>query len=183
MRCAGRPSKLSPEVRDAIVQAVLEGCYPEVAAAAVGIGRTTFYRWMQLGEASERGPYRDFWECIKQANAAAEKEVVSVIKGHMKKEWQAGMTYLERRFPDRWAKMQRIEHTGPNGKDLFDAEKFLSHPTLAPLRIEDRRRVAAGLHKLLPMLAAAAGEADEDEAVEAIEAEPEGEQSPDGTAT
>ena len=33
----------------------------------------------------------------------------------MADDWRAAMTYLERRFPDRWGRRQRHEVSGPDG--------------------------------------------------------------------
>lgn len=173
----GRPTKLTPAVQAKIVAGVERGNYGEVAAALAGVSRASFFRWLARGEAEEQGPFRDFRDAIKEAESAGEDYAVEMVRKAMPGNWQAAMTYLERRHPDRWARKQHVEHTGPGGKDLFDAERLLSHPTLAPLSPVDRRRVAAGLRKVLPMLAAAAGEADEAEAVEVTDAESAGGQS------
>jgi len=171
----GRPTKLTPEIQSKIVDAVKIGNYPEVAAQAAGVGERTYYRWMEKGEEASSGIYRQFWQAIKEASAVGEVLAVESVRKHMGDNWQSAMTYLERRHPQRWARMQRVEHTGLQGKDLFDGAALLAHPTLAPLTLEDRRRVAAGLRKALPLLAAAAAQEDED--ADAIEAEPDDEQS------
>jgi len=158
----GRPSKLTPEVQKKIVDAIKLGSYAEVAAALAGVHPGTYYRWMQLGEAASSGKYYEFRESVKEANAFSEAYAIAMVRKAMPENWQAAMTYLERRFPDRWTRMQRLEHTGAQGKDLFDASALAAHPAVAPLPPDDRRRIAAGLRKLLPMLAAVGGEDDEE---------------------
>ncbi len=56
MATTGRPSKLTPDLQKQVVQLIIAGCYPEVAAGACGVSRTTFYEWMQraAGEHPER---------------------------------------------------------------------------------------------------------------------------------
>ena len=75
---AGRKSKLTPDVEQQIVAYIRSGAFDWVAAQAAGIGRTTFYRWMQAGENGE-GPYDSFYAAVREARAvarvAAEMEV------------------------------------------------------------------------------------------------------------
>jgi hypothetical protein len=105
----GRPSKLTPEVHAHIVKAIKIGNYAQVAARSAGIGETTFYRWLEQGEAEEAGIYRDFWEAVKEAEAASEMTAVQHILNAMEGSWQAAMTYLERRYSDRWKRRDRQE--------------------------------------------------------------------------
>ena len=75
---AGRKSKLTEQVQQQIVSYMRAGAFDWVAAQAAGIGKTTFYRWMQSGEAGRR-PYANFYEAVcearAQARVAAETEV------------------------------------------------------------------------------------------------------------
>ncbi len=75
---AGRKSKLTPDVEQQIVVYIRSGAFDWVAAQAAGIGRTTFYRWMQAGETGE-DPYGSFYTAVREARAvarvAAEMEV------------------------------------------------------------------------------------------------------------
>ena len=68
---AGRRTKLSPEVHQQIVAIIRAGSYDWVAAEAAGIGKSTYYRWMERGEASAAEPYRSFWSAVRQARAQA----------------------------------------------------------------------------------------------------------------
>ena len=68
---AGRRTKLSPEVHQQIVAFIRAGAYDWVAAEAAGIGTSTYYRWMERGEASAAEPYRSFWSAVRQARAQA----------------------------------------------------------------------------------------------------------------
>ena len=67
----GRPTLLTPELQETLVSYVRQGAYDWVAAETVGIGRTTFYRWMAEGEAKPRGKYREFWVKVSRARAEA----------------------------------------------------------------------------------------------------------------
>lgn len=75
---AGRKTKLTDELQQQIVSYIRAGAYDWVAAQATGIGKTTFYRWMQAGERG-RQPYAGFFAVVREARAvarvAAEMEV------------------------------------------------------------------------------------------------------------
>ena len=108
----GRPTKLTPETQDSIVEAIREGMYQEIAAATVGISTSTYYRWMERGQTGqpEDEPYREFREAIEKGRAEAERAKLKVISREAEKgNWTAAAWWLERSFPARWGR--RIEHT------------------------------------------------------------------------
>lgn len=76
---AGRKTKLTAETQQMIVSYIRAGAYSWVAAEAAGIGKSTFYRWMERGEAASSGLYHEFYEAVREARAqarvAAEMEV------------------------------------------------------------------------------------------------------------
>ncbi len=123
----GRPSKLTPEIQEAIVRLVAAGNYPETAAKAAGITGRTFYYWMARGRKARGGEFLQFFRAIKKATAEAEIRELSIIKqavegGQVVKrtsrtlkdgtvivterftvgDWRAAAWRLERRFPMRW---------------------------------------------------------------------------------
>lgn len=57
----GRPTELTPEVKEAILQAYGLGCYLETAAAYAGIGEATLRTWLRRGakEIKRRKKYRE----------------------------------------------------------------------------------------------------------------------------
>ena len=119
----GRPTKLTPEVQAAICEALRAGNYAEVAARYAGIGSTTFYRWMERGAADmaagKATPFSEFSDAIKKAETDAEVRAVAIIQKAMPKNWQAAMTYLERKFPKRWSRGERREVSGPEGGPII----------------------------------------------------------------
>lgn len=70
----GRPSKLTPELQDQLIERIERGVDPDVAAQAAGIDRATYYRWMKAGREDEAGktPLGRF--AIEVARACAERE-------------------------------------------------------------------------------------------------------------
>lgn len=82
-------------------------------AGALGIGRRTFYTWLQKGEEDyERGVsslYRQFYEAMEESRSLAETEAVKGILEAGKKQWQALAWFLERRYPERWGLKKRSD--------------------------------------------------------------------------
>jgi hypothetical protein len=119
---------LTPTVADAIVECVRAGNYANVSAAAAGIHKTTYFAWMNRGEAASealsRGDpvedselaFADFHDRVRQAEAEAEMAAVASVR-EAKGGWQAHMTYLERRFPARWRRMDGIKHSGARSNE------------------------------------------------------------------
>jgi hypothetical protein len=107
-----RPTKLTPEVAERIVNAIRAGNYAEQSGRAAGISPATYYRWMKAGEKAPRGQKRDFYEAVKSAEAEAEVYAVAIIRKAMADDWRAAAHYLERRYPKRWRRHETREHTG-----------------------------------------------------------------------
>ena len=108
----GCRSKLTPEVQETITKVIRAGNYAFIAAEYVGISQTTFYRWLELGEQEEAGPYWEFRDAVKRAAREAEVRAVATVQKHMGTNWQAAMTYLERKFPKRWGRRMDVTSAG-----------------------------------------------------------------------
>lgn len=113
-----RPTKLTQEVQDRIMQAVQAGNYLDTAANFAGIDGSTMRRWVQKGEAPNAPePYRSFCTALKSARAAAEVRSVALIQqAATGGTWQAAAWYLERSYPERWGRT-RVEVTGGQDGD------------------------------------------------------------------
>ena len=129
----GRPSKVSPELTQQVVDALLDGNYMETAAAVVGISKSTLYRWLRKAEELEVNalelaaeaedlepdlysyvdpadwPLLDFRHSVKSAEAWAEAELLRKARA-AGLGWQAFMTILERRHPQRWGRRKSFDH-------------------------------------------------------------------------
>lgn len=135
----GRPTKLddvillpdgkggqTPRIRwEVIVERVRAGQYPEQAAASVGVGRSTFYRWKSLGEdrvehgkiRRARAEYRSFAEALARAEAEGEMVHIAHVSKAASSDWRAAAWFLERRAPARWRKRDSLWHGGPGEGD------------------------------------------------------------------
>lgn len=135
----GRPSRLTPELTEAIVYLVLEGNYLETAAQANGVAPSTLHYWRRRGQdawaraeeaVEDRNEllgdgiydrtdpaewvYLDFLDALKTAEAYAETELLRrASAGGFG--WQAPMTVLERRHPARWKRREARELEGADG--------------------------------------------------------------------
>lgn len=104
-----RPTRLTPKVAQSICEIVKDGVSPEIAAAAAGIGRTAYYDWRSRGRVQPDTIYADFNEMLEQALAECEARAARVVVNAFPDSWQAAMTLLERRFPDRWGRRERVD--------------------------------------------------------------------------
>ena len=111
----GRPTKLTPEVQTTIVNALASGVYLETAASVAGISRDTLNAWLKNGAQCKSGVQKDFSDAIKKALATAETRLVDTVNLASQQQWQAAMTLLERRWPQRWGRVERHENTGEGG--------------------------------------------------------------------
>ncbi len=115
-RKAGRRSKLTTELRKEICDLIGEGSYAVVAAQAVGIAESTYYLWKRRGQADldadETTIYSEFSQSLKKAECEVEmKAVACVLDAAENGKWVAAMTFLERRWPQRWSRGERREHS------------------------------------------------------------------------
>jgi len=118
----GRKTKLTPEVQTAIVQAVARGLPYCHARRLAGVGRSTFFNWMALGENLRVGTlYRDFRDAVKRADAQFVVEALGHIQAAGKKQWQAYAWLLERRFPEDFGRREYVDH---RVEAMDDSEEF-----------------------------------------------------------
>jgi transposase len=114
----GRKVALTVEVADRIVQLLRAGNYVETAVAAAGIGRATFYEWLERGvpegSAQADAPFRAFRERVDRAKAEGEARNVALIVKAAATNWHAAAWMLERQYPDRWGR-PGTQRTGGGG--------------------------------------------------------------------
>ena len=97
-----RPSKYTPEVVARIVEALEQGATYEAAAAHAGVHYDTLNEW--------RKGFPEFSEALKKAEAEAELHWLEQIESAAAAgAWQAAAWRLERRYPERWGKRERVD--------------------------------------------------------------------------
>jgi hypothetical protein len=110
-------SKLTPELQEKILLHLRVGAYVETAAACAGIHKDTFYEWMKKG-ARGMAPYAAFAAAVNKAVAESESRDLATILKAAQSQWQAAAWRLERRFPEKYGRNDRlkvdakIEHDG-----------------------------------------------------------------------
>lgn len=118
----GRPSKLTKQMHDSIVQSIAEGNYIETAAALNDVTKKTVYEWLKLGRREETGKHRRFLNAVLKAQAEVEKRFLDYVEAGAFKDWRAAAWRLEHMRPRRYAQKQRIEHTGKRGGPIETRE-------------------------------------------------------------
>lgn len=101
--------KLTPEFIDLFCNMIAHGHYIETACKAMRVPHSTFQSWMRVGKNADSGAYRDFYERVMQADAAAETYALDKWRNYFDKDWKASATFLARRFPDRWSERRYIK--------------------------------------------------------------------------
>lgn len=103
-RRGGQPTRLTPQLQEAIIVMLKRGNYRMVACEAVGIGYNTFKRWMKTGEQIPDGLYGQFRAAVVQAERDAESEAVAWILAAGRGDPKHLQWFLERKYPQRWGK-------------------------------------------------------------------------------
>ena len=92
----GRPSALTPDICERIVQAKKAGCPDWVAAQSAGISTTTYYELLRRGEAEEAGPHRELYEAVERATGEAYLHAMVAWRRGMAESWRAAVAYVDR---------------------------------------------------------------------------------------
>jgi len=100
----GRPSKLDDARVEDLVKWLKLGYYIEDACTMAGIGKTTYYRWLEKAEEGI-AEFQDFRDSVQKARAEAEgAHIMNIRKAADNGVWQASAWYLERSHPSKWGK-------------------------------------------------------------------------------
>ncbi len=103
---------MTNKVRDAIINGIRLGLTHERSAQLAGINVRTFYLWRQKGLAGKAPVYVRFVQALKKAEVEGEAAAINeIVKAAKSGTWQAAAWLLERRHPDRWARIQKLEVT------------------------------------------------------------------------
>jgi hypothetical protein len=148
--------KLDEQMHEKIVRDLRRGSYQKVAAQKAGIGWSTFTAWISRGEMEEarvaegfdpiesEQKYLLFKRDVDIARAAAEIEAVGEVRDAGKNgSWQASAWFLERSFPQRWARHRDIEEI-PENDDAANPDdalqKLLTKMDMLAERQNDRQQ-------------------------------------------
>jgi len=107
--------KLTHELIDKLAGYIAEGNYAITACALAGISQEAYYSWLRDASSENQNGNRELLnhltESIQKAEAIAEEKMVSLIRNTAveKKDGYLGMTFLERRHPERWGRKDRLQ--------------------------------------------------------------------------
>ncbi len=99
---AGCPTKLTPALADDVVLLLAAGASSARAARAVGVSERSVTRWLRNGlavrveQARAAGPV--------SSEALTEARLVVLLARAAQFDWKAAAWWLERRWPERWAR-------------------------------------------------------------------------------
>lgn len=100
--------RLTPALRQRILEMILQGVPLTTTAIANGIPKRTFFDWLEKGRADDAvDPYRTFAEEVVAAQETWAARTVQTINAAAAKDWRAGMTLLERQRPLEWGDPNR----------------------------------------------------------------------------
>ena len=144
-----QPRKLTLAVQEVICEAMDSGATLETAARAASIGARTLDAWLQYGRKelqenpNAEGPCAGFVRAVTIANAECEIGLLTIIQDEAPKTWQAAAWLLERKYPKRYARVDRLRVSGDEINEK-------------PVTIENREEAQAKLHQKLAKLAESA---------------------------
>ena len=136
----GRRSQLETNQSkiDSLLNYLRLGHYINQACAMVGLAESTFHYWRkeaeEVEESMEKGEIEEenltdtqsnlleFLESVKKARASAESHHLGQIRDDPS--WQSSAWWLERSFPDRWGRKDRVEVTGKDEGPLIVEVEF-----------------------------------------------------------
>lgn len=128
-----RNTSLTPAVKKKIIAALEGGAYLDTAAAYAGISRTTFYNWLRRGEReiqlreSGKGKHAeedDFVELKYEVNeilAKVELNLLDQVICHGSKTWMAPAWVLERRWPEKYSRVQLTQLSVDGGEEVGES--------------------------------------------------------------
>lgn len=111
-RRPGRPSKLTPAVKEKLISAIAAGNYFGPSCTYAGIDLSTFEKWMRRGRQEGSGQYFQFLCDVQEAEAQAEIRIVATWQQQIPQNFAAARDFLARRHPERWANKERLEQSG-----------------------------------------------------------------------
>ncbi|MFX4303012.1 IS630 transposase-related protein [Alicyclobacillus tolerans] len=111
---------MTDDLQRKIVEAIRAGNYIETAAAYAGVNKSTIYDWLKRGARGDGAEFVSFSNAVEKALAEAEMRDVLIIGNAAKENWQAAAWRLERKFPERWGRKDRMNiQADVNAKVVF----------------------------------------------------------------
>jgi hypothetical protein len=110
-RRGGGKTRLTNHRAAVVLHALGCGCYRETAAQLAGVTPETLTHWMKWdGE-----PYATFQRLVRKAEADLEARMVTALTSQAHVRPELALAILERKFPQRWAKVTVVAMPPPSG--------------------------------------------------------------------
>ena len=124
-----RPKALTEEVQDAILDGLALGMHlgPACFRAKIDPKSVTYWQRLVENEVEHAQVYADFFQKIKQALALSEELALTTLKAGQPG-WQAQAWFLERRFPQRWGRKDRVEKAAPKEPTVIQVQMVEAAP-------------------------------------------------------
>jgi len=113
----------NPDQADKFRGAIVLGLSYKSACEYAGWAESTWYEWVQKAEGRYTGPdnykpevYREFVDDIKRAMQVGKVSLLNDIKKD--DSWQSKAWILERRYPEEFGRIDRMEVTGKDGEEI-----------------------------------------------------------------
>jgi hypothetical protein len=130
----GRATKLNDELIETIVALIRSGNFPETAATACGVPRSTWYDWLRWGREGKE-PYSHLSDAVTRARGEAVVGLLSELRQHAAKpkggahiQW-----LLEKLDRDRFGPQIRVQVANELERYLDIAERVLERDQFARL--------------------------------------------------
>lgn len=105
----GNKSKLTKELIKKACNLKKKGYTNTQICQACGISEASFYAWQQAADGENTPLQTELLEGLKRAEAEKQAAILAKIEKHGQDSWQALAWYAERMWPDRFAKIDRLQ--------------------------------------------------------------------------
>jgi transposase len=151
----GRPKRLEVDdtLTDTLADYLRSGLFLREACSLAGVNRDSVYTWLKKGtrdrKKGEDSVEARFTDTIKRAMAEAEADALNDVRNAAKlpQFWAAGAWYLERRYPEKYGRKDRLamEHSGQMGVGIVEADSTVAESLEDDEKREAAKRIAESL--------------------------------------
>jgi len=107
-RGRGRPTKLTPTLRDRIVRLVRDLGFINLAAAEAGIRTSTIHDWLRRGELEPGSIYAEFSESVREAEGRCEASLVGPLVRAARKRPELALKVAKAKWPERYGERTKL---------------------------------------------------------------------------
>lgn len=128
-RRVGRPSKLTEETKNKLMQALIASCSISDACAYAEISDATYYKWQERARghkaAGRKSEYTEFFDDLARAQAKAKPRLIMLLSKAAERDPRTTLAILERRYPKEWGVRQYVETRDRTGEPELRDEDVL----------------------------------------------------------